>query len=196
MCEPYHSIVQYGNHDDDDNISPQSGNYIIGKLGDFAKKVKGFFHISKLGGGHSRAIGNITGNALLAYESDFTLFETAWWNRTTHLDSGKITNHDQMTAAKEYSNLVSIGDLRQLRNFLETSMKKSDRPELYAHRFFDGILTEKGKVAFETKFKHSFKRKTRFTNIDAESLIKFVIGFTRKRNLLIPEWSDDNKLWI
>lgn len=97
MCEPYHSIVQYPERDKDDNdhgpkITGLGQRQSLGsKALDFMKKIKSWFHFSKMGSGHSEAIrANRTTELWLPPD---TRYEVAWWNRSVKRD-GKYTGHE------------------------------------------------------------------------------------------------------
>lgn len=205
MCEPYHSVVQYPERDKDDN---DHGPKLSGGLGaralDFMKKIKSWFHFSKLGSGHSEAIkANRTTELWLPPE---TRYEVAWWERKVRID-GKYSGHEfdaglALSCAEEYSKLVSIGDLGQLRRFLEVSLAKTDRPHGYIEAFRN-ILNPQGRRALEDKLKwiaqdaHRWSPMLRLLgdNENLDRVIKILVGLTRKRNLLVPEWADDESIW-
>jgi len=190
MCEPHHSIVQYDPNDDD---NPQGGSYILTKLGDWSKRVGKWLHLSKFGNGHSEAVGHVTGNMMLAYEEQFIKYEAKWWDRSFKQDGCKILLPGQMDCAEDYAKQTSIGNIQQLRNFLDVSIFKSPRPYLYYCYFYQYFLNQKGRDSFDKKFKYAFNHS--FTErssrkLNTVNMSKFVLGFTRKRNLIVPEWSD------
>lgn len=227
MCEPTHSIVQVDDPnnppDDSDTGSPQatfSSSLLMSKLGSWAKKVKNWLHISKLGRGHSETVeARKVSVASYHYDMVFTLFEAEWWHRKVKLDHGgrmyftPPQREARLAAATQYAENMSIGDLGRLRTFLEVSMQNSDRPYLYAEQFRRAFLTFEGRVKFEkeatTIFKKSLdnifcditvpkgkKAPTEKGRVALDSFIKFMLGFTRKRKLIVPEWADDEKLWV
>lgn len=214
MCEPTHSIVQYDdpndkndNDSDDGELSPQAKQYpqsqLTGRLSRWAKKVRNWFHVSKLGRGHSETIGERTGVSLYSFDHVFSRYEAHWWNRTVVRDGGLHRDEVALTSAEDYAKLTSIGDLTQLRRFLEVSMQNTDRPESYIEAVWSSLLTSDGNRQFESDYNKYFKSK--YTRYDLSvrlqdskkrlEIVKFVIGFTRKRSLLVPEWSDDAALW-
>ena len=223
MCEPSHSIIQYtpDGQDDDDNtggmvLSPQSGSYtkarLVEGLGKWAKKVKGWMHLSMMGSGHSETIEARTQNQMYRYDNIFWLYEAHWWNRNVVRDGilnsafhRRVAASDyQLDAATNYAKTVSIGSLSQLRNFLEQSLIKTDRTYPYLDQFRKGFLNDKGRQQFDSNCQKVFK--SSYSNLIAslrnkksshsiDSVIKFVVGFTRKRNLIVPEWADDTSLW-
>lgn len=186
-------------------LSPQAGTHIIGQLlgelGKFSKKVRGWMHLSKMGSGHSETLSARSNQAMYRYHTTMSLYEAHWWDRKVTRDGGPNFGEPQFAAAKEYANMVSIGNLSQLRNFLEQSLSATDRREPYVGRFYENFLNSTGRAEFAAKFKELFKvsRFSSFsslTNIKTESLTKFMVGFTRKRKLIVPEWADDDKLWV
>lgn len=209
MCEPYHSIIQYDpNRDDDDDDFGGSSqptytkSGLLSSLGSWAKKVRGWFHASKIGSGHTGVLEARTGLMNREIRKHFALFETAWWNRSTKWDyGGQILlpheKEERNAAAAEYSQITVTGDLTKLRNFLELSFKKTDHPGSYALMFLE-MLNAEGRDIVNKKHRQYFGTDVGGLNssrINPESLAKFLVGFTRKRNLLIPEWADDTKLW-
>lgn len=244
MCEPSHSIIQYDppERDDDDNdggMSAQAGQYVrdglLVGLGQWAKKIKGWMHLSMLGKGHSETIGERSNGLMYRYDDVLRLFEAHWWNRNVvkdgairsgSYDHGVLTTQQQLDAATNYANLVSIGDLGQLRRFLEQSLAKTDRSQAYLQMFRDGFLNVDGRIEFDRGVKDVLKvepsvlMRTNLASpsqvailngmkpvigkredskksrpLSLESITKFVLGFTRKRKLIVPEWADDANLW-
>lgn len=219
MCEPSHSIIQYdppGNDDDaQGGQSAQSGEYVrnglLAGLGQWSKRIKRWFHLSMLGKGHSETIGARSKGLMHRYDSTLRLYEAHWWNRQVTKD-GAISNgnyisvnvsHEQLQEATEYAKLVSIGDLGQLRRFLEQSLEKTDRQYVYLDRFRNNFLNKEGREEFDKKCQQVFNVKPNrlvdisngVQRIPLQSVIKYVLGFTRKRKLIVPEWADDTRLW-
>lgn len=202
MCEPHHSINQVDPRDPETG-DPINVDGIFGTIGEWMRKVGSFFHFSKLGNGHSEAIKFAVNHYGRVPEP--TRYEAKWWDRTVHLDGSfynrsgwylpdEVYRKESLECAEAYARQVCIGDLSMLRRFLETSIKKSDHAEIYFHVFRDHMLTDKGKNIFDQKRKiinglsipHS---------VYNERMTKATIGLTRKRDLLVPEWADDKKLW-
>ena len=249
MCEPSHSILQYNppeKHDDDfdggvTSMSAQAGGYsrdgLLAGLGQWAKKIKGWMHLSMLGKGHSEALGARSNGLMYRYDDVFRLYEAHWWNRKVIRD-GAIKNggyaidvtitEEQLRAATDYAMTSSIGDLSQLRRFLEQSLVKTDRAQGYLNRFRNDFLNYEGRTQFDQACKDVLKvtpSRLLTTNVSSligrvhlnpdavkmsngtvidpkksrplslESITKFIVGFTRKRKLLVPEWADDDSLW-
>lgn len=198
MCEPTHSIVQYPDQDSGGNPTDSIIKAIPIETKDggvwqwLRKKIGSWFHFSKLGNGHSEAIGKLTPFARRLLPDD-TKYEALWWNRTVKLDGrfyGEEFDKDAaLQATQTYAEGVSIGSLTSLRRFLEVSMLKSERAYRYVEAFVQ-MLNKKGADAFNKLLKrYCF-------NVVDHRVIKFVLGFTRKRELLVPEWADDTKLWL
>jgi hypothetical protein len=209
VCEPSHSVVQFRDNDDDDqNLSAQGGSYkramLTTKLRDFAKRVKSWFHVSRLGYGHSEAVGNVLSTvSLWDMDSILTRYEGHWWNRTVVFDGWfrgpSFDKEFALEAATEYCHNVCTGNLSLLRQFLKTSLQKTKRHDGYADAF-RLMLNEKGKRQFEWDVKKKLKKSVRevFSSPDPAlraASTNLVLGYTRKRHLLIPEWADDNTLW-
>lgn len=221
MCEPTHSIVQFPDKDDFDNptgsiidaipasytMDMRPGGMVLCQRPDmiaWAKaKILSWYHFSKLGFGHSESIGLIAPGARHRLPPD-TRYEAKWWNRTVRLDghyNGK--DYDQQLAldcAKQYANNVSIGNMTKLRQFLTTSLRQSERPEAYIWTFAEALNTKgRDTYAFQLKRLFDIGFLGRSCNVKMksclEAIIKVVMGFTRKRRLLVPEWADDNMIW-
>jgi hypothetical protein len=199
MCEPMHSIVQFPDRDDDDNptkidhITPPPGSdpSIWEKL---KKKISEWYHFSCMGSGHSEAL-QVTAKARVRLPQD-SKYEAAWWERKVTLDGYYYGIDFQkpyaLQAATDYANKVSIGNLTLFRQFLEWSLRKSDRPNVYKEAF-GLMLNPKGRDEFRKKMRMYIG--TQICQENLESAIKVLLGFTRKRDLLVPEWADDTKLW-
>jgi hypothetical protein len=208
MCEPTHSIIQYPPDD------PDSGNPVDQKIEaavdpkwrSWLKRVKGWFHMSKLGSGHSEAI-STRGFELLPKP---TFYEGYWWNRTVKLDGifrkFEGREYDQrlaLEAATDYSHRVVIGNLGMLRRFLETSMRNSEFPYRYVEEFLQRMVTShvRDKLSKNIiKISNGTRSSRLYSLNDAikqnlDSVIKVVLGATRQRNWLCPEWADDQLLW-
>ena len=247
MCEPSHSILQYNppEKQDDDfdggvtSMSAQAGQYsrdgLLAGLGQWAKKIKGWMHLSMLGKGHSGTLGARSNGLMYRYDDVFRLYEAHWWNRNVIRDGairngshiGNVTiTEEHLRAATDYAMSVSIGDLGQLRRFLEQSLAKTDRTKGYLYHFRSDFLNVDGRAQFDKACKEVLKvephtllganlnsessRKSMMNlsqytvpvvdskkgrPLSLESITKFVLGFTRKRKLLVHEWADDDSLW-
>jgi hypothetical protein len=205
MCEPTHSIVQFPNKDDDDNPTAPR----IETIGDSGwiiwarKKIMDWFHFSKMGFGHSESLSKLTPTARSMLPIN-TKYETQWWIRKTIRDGRYYGLHQAeaplaLECAAEYAKRVSVGNLTLLRQFLEMTMKRSEKPSEYIGPFCL-MLSERGKNEFFLKMQRLLGIKS-FYAIEGkvahhlELIIKVMLGFTRKRDLLVPEWADDSKLW-
>lgn len=167
------------------------------------RKVGQFFHFSKLGNGHSEAIGYAKRHYGRVPEP--TRYETNWWDRTVHLDGGFYNQkgerirpdashvQESLACAEGYANQVCIGNLSMLRRFLEESIKKSDVPINYIDQMRRGLFNLKGKLEFEKREKLIIPS-GRDTYIP--QFMKMCLGLTRRREFLNDSWADDTKLWL
>ena len=202
MCEPAHSIVQIPDDFDDtdlpfgDNIP--KAERLKRLLKGTWKKIGKWFHISKMGSGHSEATGfgrrelQFLGNPERDYEG-------LWWYRTFKEDptyhygsliQRPVTEPEALRAAKEYHDLVCMQNIKVFRRFFETSLRKTTRAHGYIDRLLTLVLNTEGRRQLGA---NRFIR--RYTNILTESQIKTVMGYTRRRGLFIPEWADDDNFW-
>jgi len=142
MCEPTHSIVQFPNNDDQGNSTEPRVRSKLGKIAEWGKKIRDWFHFSTMGAGHSANLELVGAQEILLPSS--TQYEALWWNRTVHIDGryrGKEFDKEIAgNAAHSYAKEVSIGNLTKLRMFLETSMRKSERPGMYINAFLTQML--------------------------------------------------------
>lgn len=213
MCEPYHSIVQFPDQDDDGGQTETRLQFGLGKLYDIGKKISSWFHFSRMGMGHSESITDVMGRDPLSIGRSqlqlppMTRYEAAWWKREVHRD-GTYRGHEfdanfALEAAEAYAKKVSIGDLRMLRRFLETTLQKTDRISMYVQSFFE-MLNPTGRDLLAKDLNDMFGttrwgaynlggKAGRFNNATSEeraSLIRLVMGYTRRKKLLIPVWTD------
>jgi hypothetical protein len=213
MCEPHHSIVQFPDKDDNDNPTGPAVEAIPQQAeGWFAwgrRKLGEWFHFSKMGFGHSEALGQLCPLARRILPPD-TKYEASWWDRTVRRD-GPYYGRDYdaqpaLDCAIQYARAVSIGNLALLRQFLDRSLRRSNRPWVYIDPF-TRLLNLEGCNAFTRKL----KRLLGITSLSAlthmlgsvadnkdrlDTVIKVMLGFTRRRNWLVPEWADDRALWL
>ena len=205
MCEPNHSICQIFNPAEEQNRNA----LLFGQALNIAwkKDIGVFTHISKMGAGHHETANT---HGLSAWLDNFTGYEVSWWDRKCKLD-GYINcppefKEESLLAAHQYADMVSIGSLHSLRQFLEVSLQKTTRPLMYTYNF-EFILNEKGRNNFYSKYRQLLKlvnqRYIRFKGIkevlsftDRKTITKILLGYTRKREFLVPEWADDDKLWV
>ncbi len=225
MCQPAHSIIQFDPPDDDDQDhggNASSGRIMsaLGKAGKWLKKIGNMFHLSTMGQGHHGALGEIDGFKDTFILPERTYFEAHWWNREVKIDgffngrrsaplyiNGESANVElrelekveALKNSKLYADAVSIGSLHALRQFLEVSLDKTEDPNLYVLAM-RRILNRKGLVAYEQRLKQiphiQEINYNKFAFDLRESIKGLLLGFTRKRHLLIPEWADDTKLWV
>lgn len=137
-----------------------------------------------------------------------TYYEGFWWDRTVKLDGVrpfKGRDYDYglaLECAGEYSNRVVTGNLSTLRRFLETSMRRSDRPELYLMSVTDHLIKKEKKDDFRKKLKYldayvirNWSRLHEIAKSNLDKAVKIVLGVTRKRDYLCSAWADDDSLW-
>ena len=204
MCEPYHSIVQF---EDDGASSGGIREGMVKKFGSFVKKIGSALHVSKMGGGHSLAIGQITGDGKRQFLlPDDTKYECDWATRTLKLDGwyrGGNDHQDAFNWAFEYANRVSIGDIRMLRRFLEISMSNTEEFNNYmehARKLFNkrGLVILDKKLAVIPGWKKRGRWGHRYFQVDPTLQVpatRVVCGLTRNRNLLVTEWADCPEMW-
>lgn len=192
MCEPAHSIVQYP--PDNDGTHFGTPETILSKLGNWTKKIGRWFHISKMGKGHSAA--TMHGHRQLLYLPEPVNYEGFWWNKGSfELDGYSrivVPGDPQFEAAKEYHMRACMGSMSIFRRFFEASLQNTNRHSSYVSRFSECVLTSKGKDLLRSKIRRLFPRDQ---GKDRDRFIKLIMGFTRKRNLLVPEWSMDDAFW-
>jgi hypothetical protein len=215
MCEPTHSIVQYPLNFDDSNL-PFGDNIskadrlkaALGKAVSWGKKLGDWLHFSRLGSGHDGALGMVHGRRLHHLPTD-TRYEGIWWQREFQVDSpvwnhNTSYDHEAFEAAKLYHQRSVMGNMSLFRRFLEQSMLQSDRASSYADLFLLYVLTSKGNTAVRRKLDKVFgKSLGDYGNCLGshqplpikEKAIKVLMGFTRKRDLFVPAWADDDLFW-
>lgn len=214
MCEPAHSVVQYSSHFDDSDLP--FGDYMdkesrlqaaLGKAYKWAKKVKGYFHLSRFGAGHSKATMEHSGNTF--YLPKATLYEGFWWDREFKLDGwwNETPPIEATEAATEYHESSVMKNMSLFRRFLEESMRRTKHGGgawVYVDRLLNSVLTSTGANKVLEKFRRVFGRNVipsrvmglRESKQNVEKGIKIVMGFTRKRELFLPHFADDDSLWV
>lgn len=211
MCEPHHSIVQYPEYVDDKptasilqaaistRITVPDNTIVIPQ----GIRIGSHIHFSSMGKGHSESMAKL-GIRRLHLPTD-TKYETQWWDRKVKLDGyyygEDYDREDALDSATVYANRVCIGNICKLRQFLESSLKFSDGAASYIRQFQE-LLTGKGWLAFEDKMRRILGGRNRFIPYFGplpsgfeQQLINAALGMTRKRELLVPEWSDNSALW-
>jgi len=221
MCEPCHSIVQYPDHDDDDRSSGTPTEQRISKLGQWLRKFGQWLHLSKMGNGHSEAVAKTSLQTELFLPTP-TLYEVNWWERKMHIDGAfrggfnrigrnamarqsewsdqykevrEMLRKEAFDAAQHYANAVSIGNMTTFRRFLTVSLQKSDQPTKYVEHF-TLMLNRTGRDSLCQRIKEFTMRCGRVSKTNVDRVTKLLLGFTRKRELLISEWADDKSLWV
>jgi hypothetical protein len=174
-----------------------------------------------MGNGHSEAVAKTRFQTELFIPTP-TLYEVNWWERKMHIDGAfrggfnrigrnAMTQHGEWSnehkevremlrkeafeAAHHYANAVSIGNMTVFRRFLATSLQKSDRPTSYIEPF-TMMLNQDGRSALAQKLVAFTLRCGRISKANVNHATKLLLWFTRKRELLIPEWADDKRLWV
>lgn len=212
MCEPTHSIVQFPNDYDDSDLP--FGHHIDKESrlkaaikGAWGKTLGRWFHFSKVGSGHSGAL-MLTGQQTLMLPKE-TKYEGIWWERDFKLDDRPTTQTmrggDAFACAREYHDRSCMGSLSLFRRFLEQSMLTSTYSRAYVELLIEQVFNEKGRNEVIRKLKRVLG--ARITNPIAvgfnkrasdkrkKQAIDCVMGFTRKRELYLPHFADDTKLW-
>jgi hypothetical protein len=200
-----HSIVQFPDQDNDGNPTESKLDQINladGFWDKLKKKISSWFHFSKLGMGHSMALEHMTARMRQSIPQD-TKYEVAWWIRNVKRDGLYYGNFrseadEALQAASTYAHKTSIGNLQLLRQFLEMSMRKSMNPFSYMYTF-ERMLNKQGKELYNLKIRKLFGESINrlfHADINFDTAIKLMMGFTRKRQLLVPEWADATELWL
>ena len=231
MCEPYHSIVQYPedggppSREDQDrgNDSPTGSHGMsvrerLGKwLGNASariRQIKGWFHLDKIGGGHSAAVAverrpAFVGSPLII--PGYTAYENAWWDRSVHLD-GRYGGwpHERteaMMCAEQFAKELVNGSLPNLRHFLELSLQKTaaERRGGYVDAIYERLLSPKGRRQVDKKLVHAIGLQPNLLArtwlwlrdpVRLQAVINTLMGATRKRENLNDRWAMDDKLWV
>ena len=212
ICEPAHSIVQFPPDDHDPKNSGSGGEVTEQRLRfglkgiwDWVKKIGGFFHLSRLGSGHTESLEWAASNWYVLPRD--TRYEAKWWDRTVKLDGrlnmAEVYHEVAKESAEGYAWQVSLGNLTKLRRFLEVSIQKTDQVSSYVTCFFDELIVRPSRDLIVGKFKSLFKIKSFYTkdyrvilNEKRQQVIDFLLGFTRQRRVLHPAWADDAALWL
>lgn len=212
MCEPAHSIVQYPNDDNDDNdqlpglpIEQKLNRSLGSKVVSWGKKILNWFHFSKLGSGHSESI-SLSGKASLILP-EHTRYEGLWWDRKFIIDGGyygyPTDKEVAIQCAEQYHKNVVMSSMSKFRRFFETSIQKSDWGSMYVDMLLSYVLTPQGRDNVLGKLRRIFGKGStlhglyghRASSQTKDRATKVVMGFTRKRNLFLPHWADDDTLW-
>lgn len=213
MCEPYHSVVQYPSDFDDSDL-PFGGNMdkkarlqsALGKAFSWTKKIGNWFHFSRFGAGHSGATMETARSSL--YLPTPLLYEGEWWHRQFKFDGWcKKVDPLALEAAEKYHKTSVLGNMSLFRRFLETSMVKTNHPQgaaVYVETMLEYVFTAEGANKLLEKFRRVFGRSATFNHVmnqrsherAVEKGIKIVMGFSRKRELFLPHFADDDSLWV
>jgi len=208
MCEPYHSVVQYpavnAQGDDVTNLL----NAVSGRIRlTQGQKILDWVHYARSGFGHSETINKVPLADRMLPEA--TRYEGAWWNREFTIDGG-YAGHDfdaerALEAAHFYSKQHALGSVITLQDFLRGALSNSAEPEQYLDLIVEKLVKPsvravvwdslkehlKGdKPNTRHKFNSTFRKHLQFGALLAEAL-----NIAGNRELLVPEWADDDKLW-
>jgi len=211
MCEPTHSVVQYPatqaamgdtNHDVMRLLNAVSGRNRMSS----GQKIGDYMHYHKAGFGHSETISKLTeAERLLPTE---TRYEGEWWNRDFKVDGPyNVPEFDKQMAydmAAEYSRRHCTANTKILAKFLADSLRRSDQPEQYLERFLHMIKPSRRAVTWDeikvhlqgskpgTRVKMD---KTFIKSPKCDALIAQVMQLANTRDILVPEWADDDTIW-
>lgn len=186
------SVMGKGHTEAQNDVSPFAQSYI---LGDHAKFETAWW------------------NRIVTVDTSSEYMKRMAYARS---ESGRITT-EPYTAATQYAEAVCIGNIGLLRRFLEASMESSDRPLSYFAKFTE-MLDRAGRVQLEAKTNMFFGRNAyrsmfdigtnqgfgigstgkavmKRLGITTEQVTKLMLGFTRKRSLLVPVWADHELSW-
>lgn len=220
MCEPFHSVTQWPTQDQDGNPTESRVEQLVQNpkapektslwpggavletrtiletatktVWDWFKKIGSWLHLSVMGKGHSESAEHRIPLAARAYLPLDTKYEVQWWNRNVRLNGSyngfDFDKQEALDCATLYANKVSIGNMHLLRKFLETSMRHSPYPFRYLEAFYQ-MLKGGGKDVLSKKIKDLFGGKPK--HFQLESVIKVMLGITRKREFLVQEWDVD-----
>lgn len=197
MCEPYFSTNQFDNS--------QRTMLTIGPALNDATLVDNYYHFAAFGYGHSTSLERVLNSQQV---SDVYQYETAWWNRSHRFDSfaGMYgytlhfkgpTEEDanvRYEASLRYANIACIGNLGTLRRFLDAALPIADNNSMFEkfYSVFRQMLNSRGKRQLETVYRGILGK---ILPVYDTRLHKAMLGLTRKRDMLVSEWADDDKLW-
>lgn len=217
MCEPNHSIIQYPTQDSDsgDNLKPlldvipvnayrepdgisPFNNQPSGWCLSLRSEIDSFIHFSLGGKGHSEAMAEMPAKLRRRLPDD-TKYEAQWWERKVIIDGRfygpKWAEKDAFLAAEKYAKKVSIGNIHLLRQFLDRSMRMTEKHFGYIVQFME-MLNKKGQNYAVNQFKRlcgiqQFSHYEVLPSHNLEIAIKVMLGITRKRDLLMDVWTND-----
>jgi hypothetical protein len=207
MCEPSHSIIQYPTQHYDSG-EPTKIESIFDQLQVPKGIVIGsFINYSALGFGHSEALGKLPSTTRYKLPRD-TKYEAHWWDRTVCLDGyislPEYIRDESLESATTYAHRSSIGDLKILRRFLETSLMKSRHSHMYSHYLFQ-LFSSKGRQELYQSLDRIFNFKSYSLESTLSTLlldrtnkakvIGMILKITRKRENMSDAWADDKVLW-
>ena len=203
MCEPSHSITQYPDDDQGGGQGPTITRLQMGlkKVGKALKKIGKFFHLSRMGTGHSESAEWAFTNKIVLPKA--TLYEGYWWDRRFSIDGAfrfhSSLIHDAFNSAKEYHERVVFQNIQSFRRFLEDSLRATDRVQAYTDRLRLFVFNESGKRELDSRLRlagvtPNISSRTMSAQTK-EHLINAVMGITRKRKWFKSHFADDDQLW-
>lgn len=176
-------------------------------------EIDEFVNFSRLGLGHSESM-EVAGlsRRKVPQLPDDTRYEVAWWERRVRIDGHfkggpKWVEQQAFKSAEKYAQLSSIGNLSIFRRFLEQTVRKTtaSRRACYFMRVLESLLTVEGRQQLYYKLQQAMGGQKgvdaiwSMEKLDADMFdrcVSAMLGFTRKRHLLVPEWADDDSLWV
>lgn len=233
MCEPSHSILQFPTEIPNSDVDylpriqsavGQSFNLQVESAQPKQRKIikdsiisipqgtviGSFINYSRLGSGHSECLSKLR-HTIRGYLPDDMKYEAQWWDRKVKPDCyinpvwlREILIEESLLSAISYAKRSSIGDLKILRRFLESSLRATENHERYTCMFFYDLLSEKGREGLMGSLKRFFDGKAiRPISINvlikdevfSERVIGIMMKMTRKREFLNDAWADDVVLW-
>ncbi len=231
MCEPSHSIVQYPVSDPETQepirdlvktavATAQNLEIAEAPTPEKAEAIKSslilpqgvvidrFINYSRLGSGHSEAIGKLSPRIRCRLPEDVK-YEAHWWERSVKLDGRKprwVNDYgpeDSLNSATVYANRSSIGDMKIFRRFFENSLKHTDRPANYVDPFLS-MINNKGREHLARSIKKFYHGKggslaltitSALLGPEKDRMIGLLLKITRVREYLNDAWAD-GELWL
>ena len=220
MCEPHVSITQFPTNDPEsgDPLELRLKAVLGEKVMSWKKRLGSWFHWCRVGSGHSESMELHYGRELRIPE--MIKYEAKWWEKDVFFVDGIVPSTykglelEAFGLAEHYSKEVATKNMSVLRRFIENSMKKSETPFAYAEKLLS-MMTPSGAASARVKLRRVFGlgQQTpsslarwshdnsntfdlfKVRNPGLEKAVSCLMGFTRKRDLFLPEWADDQSLW-
>lgn len=181
----------------------------------YLSESDGFFHLSRFGMGHHESA--ISRGIDWLRMPTHTDYEIHWWDRQIKFDGDlRIPRHlvmherrtelmgmirdavkrEALKACSKYADRTSIGNPGTLRRFLEETLLTTTNIVSYQDPLRK-LFIPKGLSELEKRLKLAELTGNWF-DLPSDSrirLIKVVCGLTRKREFMVPEWSDVPAFW-